>query len=266
MSVRTMDAATMIAVSDPWVDPQRDRPLFESYPLIAGMVPIVGTAHAELLRVRVTPSENKAAAKLLSEKALALDTEHDDRYRGIYTLLSTWASVSKEKRRATIEKLIEELFPEGLAGTQRSYLAEAGNIELAASRLTPEAEKTLASIVVDKQNMLQLVNEWIVVGRKLGEVERERARLTETADNRITAQEVMQARYQWIRAVNALRALLELESDIPEDVRVRILQPLRTAEAKLARKRAAVDPTDGLDPTEMSDDETSEEAASGTEG
>jgi hypothetical protein len=62
-----------------------------------------------------------------------------------------------------------------------------------------------------------------------------------------------------------LLALLELESDISDETRIHILQPLRTAEAKLAKKRGAVDPTEGLDPTDPEpEDDEQDLAASGS--
>ena len=262
MGFNTFDVPTMIAVSDPWVDETKDKPLLTGQPLTAGLVPIIEKAHNGLLQMRVTPSENAAAAEALAARAAELDADHDDRYRGLHAVLTGWASISNEKRRATIESLRDKLLPDGLAGVQRTYLAEAGNVELALSQLTPEDEATLKSIVVDGTDLLVRFNEWAAVGRMLGDVERERARLSEHSENRITAADVRTARFKWIRAVNALTALLELASDVPEEMRLRILQPLRAAESKFARKRSRVDPTEGVDPTETDDEPLVDAAAS----
>jgi len=253
---KSFDVPTMIAISDPWVDERKDKPVLLSVPLIAGLVPILEEAHNPLLRLQLKPSEADAAMRSLTEQALALDGEQDDRYRSLHSILTGWAAVSSEARRAILERLRDTLLPEGLGGTQRTYLAESGNVELAVSKMTPEMETTLKEIVVDGTTAFQLFNEWVELGRKLGDVERERARIAQTQSGTgVTAKDIQNARYRWIRAVNALSTLLELESDIPEDIRIRILQPLRAAEAKLAQKRAKIDPTEGLDPTEETDED-----------
>jgi hypothetical protein len=183
-------------------------------------------------------------------------------------ILTGWAAASSdETRRRVIENIRDTLLPDGLSGTLRTYLAEAGNVEMAATRITPEMESTLKGIVVDGRSLFQLFNEWVEVGRKLGDVERERARLAEKQTvGGVTAADVQRARFKWIRSVNALCAVLELESGFPEEDRVRILQPLRTAEAKLAKKRVALDPTEGLDPTETEGDEATLDQTADAQG
>jgi hypothetical protein len=241
----------MIAISDPWVDSIKDKPLLESVPLTAGLVPILAATHNQLLVLRIVPAAKEALMQTLSSQAWTLDTDHDDKYRALHSILSGWAQVSNTARRLEIETVRDTIFPDGLAGTQRTYLAESGNVELALSQITPAIEAVLNSIVVDSKSMFELFHEWVTVGRELGNVERERARLTEKdAGSGVTAKDILLARFKWIRAVNALCALLDLDSEIPEDTRIRLLQPLRTAEAKFARKKSqAVDPTEGLDPT-----------------
>lgn len=262
MGFKAFDVPTMIAVSGPWVDENKDMPLLLSQPLTVGLVPILAATHNGLLQVRVTPSESDAVMRMLSEQAFSLDSDHDERYRVLHTILTGWAAASSdESRRRALENIRDTLLPDGLSGTLRTYLSEAGNVELAVTRMTPEMANTLKGIVVEGRSLFQLFNEWTEVGRKLGDVERARARTADrpTAGG-VTAADVQQARYKWIRAVNALCALLALGSGFPEEDRIRILQPLRTAEAKFAKKRSAVDPTEGLDPTESEGDDTAMES------
>ncbi len=116
---------------------------------------------------------------------------------------------------------------------QDSYLSESGAVELAVSRLTPEIEAVLAGNAVEGKSLRSYFDEWVALGRELGDIERRRVRIAERdEDEEVTQQDVLNARHQWIRTVNALKCLLELESDIPEETRIRILQPLRNAEAK----------------------------------
>ena len=102
MSLQSMDAATMISVSEPWVNPAGDRPFFEAYPLIAGLAPVLTTTHDELLRVRGTPDENRAQSKWIRTvnilcELLALESEIPDVIRGriLHPLRSAEAEQSR---------------------------------------------------------------------------------------------------------------------------------------------------------------------------
>ncbi len=254
MSYKVFDVPTMVAVSAPWADDGKDKPLLESVPLTAGLVPILVTAHNQLLRIQVSPAAKETLMKTLIERALALDTAHDEKYRALYSILTGWAAVSGKERKAELETVRDTLFPDGLAGTQRTYLAESGSVELSVTKVTPEIESLLDSIVVDGKSMLDLFHEWSWVGRQLGDVERQRTRLAETdSEDAVTLKDIQNARYKWIRAVNALTALLDLDSDISKETKIRLLQPLFAAEAKFAKKKAQT-----TEPAAPAEDENSD--------
>lgn len=246
MSLVRLEIPTMIAISESWVNPEKDRLLLESKALTAGLVPILAREHNELLRARVTGSDMEGTLKALSEKALEFDGRHDEAYRSLHGMLTALAMMSDTGRREKLNEIRELLMPEGNSGTQRSYLAESGSVEQAASLLTPEMETLMNDIEVDGRSLMQLFSEWVDAGRKLGDVERERTQLAELkeSEKRMTGRDVQKIRYRWIRAVNALSSLLELESDIPEEMKTKILQPLRNAEEKRDKQRGRSDKPD----------------------
>ena len=241
MSYKSFDASTMIAISDPWVDVVKDRPLLEACPVTAGIVPVIADAHNEVLRMLVASDDVDEKARALTEKVQAFDGVHDDKYRSLYSLFTAMAAVSEAPRRAALEEARDLLMPEGMLGVQRSFLAEAANVEVARKRLTPQIRTLLLETVVGARTMLDLFNDLVAAGRELGEAERERARFAESsAASRVSARDLQQARYRWIRTVNALTALLELDYDFSEALRTRILQPLRAAEAKQTGKKTPI--------------------------
>ncbi len=64
MSMKYFDVATMIAISNPWVDEQKDKPVLVASPVTAGLVPFIEAAHRNLMALHVSSS---GAEDLLSE-------------------------------------------------------------------------------------------------------------------------------------------------------------------------------------------------------
>ena len=237
MSKRDFPTTTMIAISDPMADSEQDKPLLESYAPTAGIMPHVVRAHNELLRIQFSPGKVKQKLIELAEKAATIDMAHDKAYRLLHNILNSLATIASGERKRKLETVRDALMPEGLSGTQASYLSEAGRVKVAASRITPEMETTLRETVVEGYNLYDLYTQWQDAGEQLGQVERERVRLSESeADGAITLSDVQKARFLWVRTMNVLVDIIELDPDAPKELENHILQPLRNAEAKYARK------------------------------
>ncbi|MBN2529730.1 MAG: hypothetical protein JXR76_25290 [Deltaproteobacteria bacterium] len=265
MSTVRFDVPTMIAISTSWVNAKKNRRLLEAHPLTAGLVPILETVHTDLLNTTVVPSELAEKSKALSDEAARLDGLYDAGYRLLHSMLTATSLAYPENQRMPLENLVNTLLPEGAAGTRQSYLAESGAVELAFSRLTPEMEAILRNIAVANMTLYEVFNKWVDAGRRLGEVETERALLMDQKkdENRITGRDVQKARYRWIRAVNALESMLALESDISDADKARILQPLRRAEARFVKRNSGASDLQA-DETDIADDaDTNDEVAAG---
>ena len=240
MSYKSFDAPTMLAISGPWVDAMKDRPLLEGCPVTAGIVSVIADSHNEVMRMMVASDNIDEELKSLTGQTQALDGVHDDKFRSLHGLFTAMAAVSEEPRRSQLEAARDLLMPDGLMGVQRSFLAESANVEVAVQRLTPEIETLLQDVAIGEKTMHDLFNEWVESGRELGAMERKRAQFAEESSaNRVTAKDLQQARYRWIRTVNALTSLLELDYNFPEEMHTRILQPLRAAESKQSRAKAS---------------------------
>ena len=246
MSLVRYEIAAMIAISESWVNPEKDRALLESHRLTAGLVPILAREHNALLRTRMSRLEMDDKQKELAEKAAVLDTAHDEAYRTLHGMLTSLAMMSGDERRARLDEIRETLMPEGIRDPQLTFLAESGTVEMATSMLSREMEALMRGIEVDGRSLMQLFNEWVDAGSKLGNVERQRTQLAEMkgGEGWLTGRDIQNGRYRWMRAVNALLALLELDSDISEQTKTRILQPLRDAEKAYSHLHHGADDSD----------------------
>ena len=260
MSFRKLDAATMIAISDPLVDPEKDRPLLESYPMTAGLVAVLMVIHSRLLKIRNTVSDTIEKARQLSAQAKELNARYDVLYRSIYSVLGAWCvSASSEARRVVFEKTREILFPEGLSGVQRTYLSSAGLANQAMSQVTPEIETILREIGVDGRSLFEMFMEWVNTGRKLGEVARQQMLFPEERESsQVSAGDVQTARFRWIRFMKALRILLELDDDAPSELKARVLQPLQVAERKYSDNKSGSEESDSTDESSDEDNDSDE--------
>jgi hypothetical protein len=139
--------------------------------------------------------------------------------------------------------LRDRLLPDGLSHINRSHRAEAGHTKLAASMLTPVDRAALKAVSLRDKTMLDLVDQWLAVGKELGEVEAARAQLLGGPDSG-SAAEVNAARLSWIRTVNAFRAMAEMNGlDEPTDhLLFSALRIVEKAAARRGKSAEVVDP------------------------
>ena len=255
MSYIMLKIASMIALTEGLVDPDKDRPMMLSHQLLAAFLPALVAAHNGLLRVTSLPSIAQNA-RALAQKATDLEARYDELYRAMYSVLTGWAVAANASRRTMLERVRQTLFPHGMGGINHSHLRKAGNAEVAMSRMSPEIEAALREFSVDGRTLFELFNDWVNIGAELGKVVQERARLGDVTDaEQISPGEIQRAKVRWVQAVRALIMLLELETDIPDDVRNHILQPLRAAYVKRSRKKKSKAEGEDKKPDTPSDDE-----------
>lgn len=138
---------------------------------------------------------------------------------------------------AMLSDIRDALFFGGLAMTQKSYREQAGAAVQSARHLTPEVRDFLSQIELFGENALSKVDAWLAAAEKIGELQAERSRLTSDEDDSVTRGDLRDARFGWIRAMNALRNMLDF-TDIDDDTRRRVLADLWDAQAQ-ARRAAA---------------------------
>ena len=246
MSLRNLSAQSMVVVSGAWIDPERERPVLEGISLVAPLLPELKKAHGNLIRMQVTGSDAEKELGGIKKEEAALDKVHDRKVRGVFGVLTAMAELADtpDKAEGCID-LRDRLFPLGLRAVGRSYLDEAGDVEMVAGRLDDESRGLLKKFPLPGTDLCAEVEAWIEAGGKLGELETKRSRLEGSdKEDGVTRSEAAAARNRWIRTVNALLTNLDLVEDLDEETRRRILEPLRTAEAKADRRRQEADSPD----------------------
>ena len=214
-----------------------DRVALVGIPEAAGLVPRIDRAHAGLLQVQRSATNGSEAPRLAEIRTVSRTTDlrHDALVRGLWNLLTALAFLASDpKESEALLALRDHLIPEGVSITQRSYLEESGVATLTAARLTPDHRTALAKIPTPWGSALDCVDEWFACAARLGELEHERAAIESPA--MITAADVLAARNEWVRVMNALRTNLALVEELPAAV-TRLLDRLTAAE-----KRAMAEP------------------------
>lgn len=123
-----------------------------------------------------------------------------------------------------------------IAGSYAGMGAEADRIERVLEAADREA---LGKVSVDGYSLMDALEHWFIGCRALTAMSQQRDQLTAQQDTSATsASEVVDARNQWIRSVNAMVAAVEASEDIAEEDKAIALASLRATEGR-ADLRAA---------------------------
>jgi hypothetical protein len=128
--------------------------------------------------------------------------------------------------------------PNGLTITTRSYTDEAGEAELVEERLTPATRALLKKEIAGGEPLAKYVARWQTAARELGKVEQQRIDLAAAPAVETTAKTPGAARNTWIRVMNAIVDMLELEKSMSQKDRRKLRDPLEDAQKKAARRGA----------------------------
>jgi hypothetical protein len=251
----------MITISGPWLDPEKERPVFTALPLLAALLPIVGEAHEGLLNAQRRGAGLQQQIKALIDKGVELDTRHDRKMRGAYNYLGSIDEMTDDPAlAAAVRELRDRLVPAGLKATIRSYTDQAGDARMLPSRLDEASRKLLRELETPEGPLSDVVDDWIATALELEKVDAQRVELEKLAKSGadgITSRDVLNARNAWIRAVRAVETNLELEKGATDEIVDRLLGRLRREEAKAerrARKAGAGGEAAGADDEAEEDD------------
>ena len=240
ISLRGLTTQSMISVTAAWLDPKRDRPLFNSLPLLAPLLPAIQSAHDALVaNQKGKPAHDPEAAALQAE-AMEVDAEHDRVLRGIHAVLGAFAELGDDDEAAAYLALRDQLFPAGLSMITRSYVDEGAEAELVAGRLAKSDHALLAKLPIPGGKLKDAFDRWVSAAKRLKSIEAKRHKVeasAATADT-VRGNDVVRARMAWVRAVRAVEVNLELESKAEPNTRVALLGPLELAARKSARRAA----------------------------
>jgi hypothetical protein len=99
-------------------------------------------------------------------------------------------------------------------------------------------EARLKTVNLHDRNLLELVHEWQIVAKQMGQLEDERARL---APGSTSAADIIKARLAWVRVMNALQANAEL-AQVDESTDHLLFDPLRAAEKAASNRGKSKSP------------------------
>ncbi|WP_437777175.1 hypothetical protein [Sorangium sp. So ce1097] len=240
MGYRNLTPQAMVNISGPWLDPEQDRKVFTSLPLLAPLLPAVDEAHGRILTTQRLGSSLQQQLKALMERALALDATHDRKLRGAYNYLGALGEMTDDPAfAAALLDLRDRLAPAGLRAISRSYGDQAGDAKLLRSRLHDASEKLLKKLKTPEGPLAQVVDAWVAAALEIEKVEAQREQLTLNAPSNIdgaTPREVLNARNAWIRVVRAVETNLALEKAATGEITERLLGRLRREAARADRR------------------------------
>jgi hypothetical protein len=120
-----------------------------------------------------------------------------------------------------------------------SYAGMEGAADRIEASLTPADLDALAKVSVEGYSLRDALGTWIAGCRTLTKLDQERSVLLAQQDaSRISAGAILDARNQWVRAVNALVAAIEASDLLTDSDKSVLLASLRTTERR-ADERAA---------------------------
>ncbi|WP_428267123.1 hypothetical protein [Haliangium sp.] len=236
MALRRLKTAEMVSLISSWVDDDHpDRQALRGVALMAALLPTIDAAYEVLIATHgARPSPGRLAR--IQERQAAVDAVHDDLVRVIYHSLRA-AIYDRRARDAhqPLEALQAMLLPEGLRMVQKSYREEAGHVAVVAEQLGDSERALLASLPVsERRSLLDVVEQWIEEGMRLGALDRERSGGDEP---RVTPGAIMAARNQWIRAMHIVRTNASLiAAEHPEIAG--LIAHIDRAEAEAERRAA----------------------------
>ncbi|MBN2526266.1 MAG: hypothetical protein JXR76_07725 [Deltaproteobacteria bacterium] len=241
-NLKGLSNAAMIGATGGWVDPAQERPMLEGIPEVAGFVPTLDKARDNLIAMQLSGEMTATEQRLkeLNDAAVNQDATFDRLARGVHGIFSATACLvgESEAEGQRLLRLRTVLFPDGLLIVNRSYIEEAGSIEMAKGRLTEDDRAFLDTFPCVGGTILTRVDEWFEAGVVLGGLERDRSQLAEASESAevVSKSDMMVARNQWIRVVRAILAGLALSEKAGENTVTTILQPLKKAVARLGAK------------------------------
>jgi len=240
MALKYLNNEEMLQISGTWVDPGSEaNKAILGIPDLSAFLPRVSGVHAELAAL-LQPSPTAQVVALIAEEA-AIDIRHDHIIRSAHGLLTAMAELVGGEAGQEFVALRDHIAPEGPMSTQKSYRAEATQAAQLKDRISSDIKAKLDGILVgagsQAKPLTHYIEEWIALGKKLGDLEDKKARLID-APEESTAMATLKARNLWIRTVNAFLAVAELaELDVANDRLV--FGPLRVAEKAAVRRHKA---------------------------
>jgi hypothetical protein len=238
MDPRLVTPAECYAVSGAWLDTKGELiNLLQSKDSTRGLLGQLTVAHQGLTRLVASLSVTNQKLQEARLDADNLDEYHDGLYKGIYYAFLSIAEFEPMNKDG-IYKLRDHIFPDGLAGTVKTYSAQAGEVGLLEARLEPQHRAALSNLSVNKVTLLEKVDELITVGKKLGLVEASKKALAQELelDPEPSQSEINEGKGRWFGVVNLFSGVIRY-AGFTDQEKIQLLAPFEALE-KLFQERA----------------------------
>jgi hypothetical protein len=242
MALNQLTIEEMVELTQDWVTPGHPtRGALQRVPGISALMSHIEAAHTAL--VSTQESEHMQSLTTLEEALVAVDDRHDGLARAAYYTIKASINLTRvygdESNEAVLEELEALLFPNKLRVVSFSYRDEAGQAKLLSMRIKSDHEHTMSMIPMLGCNLLDTVRAWLAAGGDLGALEDQRD-ATNLPGGRLHAS---QARTRWLRAIRAVRTIVELtevQDPLIEEALGRVLAAELAAERRAQREQARV--------------------------
>lgn len=240
MALHELATGEMAVITKHWLGREYQRPIIQRFPRLAPFLDDLAEVHKNVAVFQNSGKGEPSDVASLRVTTSRLDADHDRLARGIHhLLLGAVEIIDGEDDKARWEQLHKELFPQGLSINQQRYLVQAGEVVLREQRLSDESRELLATTSFTHRgqtvSLQELLERWDAVAEKLGAAEAQKLRLQAGQGAESSRGP---ARRAWVSAVGLFLQVLEREKGLTDDERRELLEPLRNAEAKAAKRRA----------------------------
>ena len=261
-AINLLSTEKMVALTQNWV--QEERAALAAIPQVAGLLVNLDSLFTRLFVVVESDGKSEEKVRSISRQQSGTDRTHDHLLRGVFYFLTSrsnfLAALGDEEGARELLTLRDQLYPDGLSGTNLSYDEEAGAAELLERRLTSELIDRLSRIVAYQDEtktitLLQQIKLQISLAKKLRalELEKQKAEAEASASPTPTRSDARRVRLEWIDTVRTVERSLRAarrSKHTDEATEARLLKPLREASEEAQRKyledkKRENDPVDG---------------------
>lgn len=244
MALKNLSSETMVTITGRLLDPERDRPVVETLPLVSPLIPAMEMVHQGLLsRQHLVAAIERELAKVLTDLS-SFDKLHDRKKRSVHGYLTALSELTDDPARAAAYlDLRDRLMPLGLMEVRRSYIDQVGDAQLMPSRLDDAARALLSSITTPDGPLESHVDQWVQAAAEIGRLDERRAQLEAQRSTGQDASpgEAYAMRLAWIRVIRSVINMVEIDPQATPEIRERLLAPIRRAESLAGRRRGGVD-------------------------
>ena len=249
MSLANLNSPSMIAVFEDLLNSPEKRKIFESDPMVAPFIAPIEAANRDLIFLTRQEGECARELKEIGDELKECSERHNALCRALdagFTFAAHLCQTPREQR--PIETARAVVLPDGLSVINSAYRDQAGHALRVEDRLDAPLRDTLGRVLFDGEDLNALVDEYVAIGQRMNVLTARRAELQGEDDTtRISASDLRQARFQWIKVTTSLVNVVELSS-LSENDKRRLLANLNHAQAQAQPRKTRTNSEETIEP------------------